>query len=34
LFPVVIGVLVWGGLWLREERLRAMVPVLRYFEKR
>jgi uncharacterized membrane protein YphA (DoxX/SURF4 family) len=29
LFPVVIGVLVWGGLWLREERLRALVPVSR-----
>jgi uncharacterized membrane protein YphA (DoxX/SURF4 family) len=29
LFPVVIGVLVWGGLWLRDERVRAIVPVQR-----
>ena len=26
-FPVVIGVLVWGGLFLRDERLRALVPL-------
>src|SRR5467141_227722 len=25
-FPIVIGVLVWGGLVLREERLRALIP--------
>jgi hypothetical protein len=27
LFPVILGVLVWGGLWLRDERLRALVPL-------
>ena len=26
-FPVVIGVLVWLGLYLRDERLRALVPL-------
>jgi hypothetical protein len=26
-FPVVIGGLVWGGLLLRDERLRALVPL-------
>jgi len=29
-FPVVIGVLVWGGLFLREDRLRALIPLRRY----
>jgi hypothetical protein len=27
LFPVVFGVLLWGGLWLRDERLRSLVPL-------
>jgi DoxX-like family len=27
LFPVVIGVLLWGGLWLREPRLRDLLPL-------
>lgn len=27
LFPVIIGVLVWGGLYLREGRLHSLVPV-------
>ena len=27
LFPVYIGILVWGGLYLRDERLRALVPL-------
>jgi hypothetical protein len=27
LFPVYIGVLLWGGLYLREDRLRALVPL-------
>jgi hypothetical protein len=27
LFPVYIGVLVWGGLFLRDDQLRAMIPV-------
>lgn len=26
-FPVIIGVLVWGGLYLRDERLRALFPL-------
>ena len=29
LFPVFLGVLVWGGLWLRDERLRALIPLRR-----
>jgi len=27
LFPVYVGVLVWAGLYLREPRLRALVPL-------
>lgn len=26
LFPVYVAVLIWGGLWLRDARLRALVP--------
>jgi DoxX-like family len=26
LFPVYLGILIWGGLFLREDRLRALVP--------
>jgi hypothetical protein len=29
LTPVYVAVLVWGGLYLRDERVRAMVPVRR-----
>lgn len=29
LAPVYMGVVVWGGLWLRESRLRSLVPVRR-----
>ncbi len=29
LFPVVIGVLLWGGLWLRDDRVRALLPLRR-----
>lgn len=25
-FPCLVGLLVWGGLWLRDARLRALVP--------
>ena len=25
-FPVILGVLLWGGLFLRDERLRALLP--------
>ncbi len=27
LFPVFFGVLVWGGLFLRDDRLRALIPL-------
>jgi ABC-type transport system involved in cytochrome c biogenesis permease component len=27
LFPVYIAVLIWGGLYLRDERLRALIPL-------
>jgi DoxX-like family len=27
LFPVIFGVLIWGGLWLRDDRLRAFIPL-------
>jgi hypothetical protein len=27
LFPLYVGALLWGGLYLREPRLRALVPV-------
>jgi hypothetical protein len=27
IFPVIIGAMVWGGLFLRETRLRALVPL-------
>jgi hypothetical protein len=27
LFPVAVGVLVWGGLFLRDDRLRALLPL-------
>ena len=29
LFPVALGVMTWGGLWLRYPRLREWVPVIR-----
>jgi hypothetical protein len=29
LFPIYVGVLVWGGLMLREDRLRALFPLRR-----
>jgi hypothetical protein len=29
LFPVYLAVLIWGGLYLRDERLRALIPVRR-----
>jgi DoxX-like family len=27
LLPVVFGALLWGGLWLRDSRVRALVPL-------
>jgi hypothetical protein len=29
LFPIYVGVLVWGGIYLREDRLRSLVPLRR-----
>jgi len=29
LFGVYVGVIMWGGLWLRDERLRALIPFRR-----
>ncbi len=29
LFPVYVAALVWGGLYLREDRLRALLPLRR-----
>ncbi len=29
LFGVYLGVLAWGGLWLRDDKLRALFPVRR-----
>ena len=29
LFPVLFGALLWGGLWLRDRRLRALLPLRR-----
>lgn len=25
--PIVLGIFVWGGLWLRDERVRALLPL-------
>lgn len=27
IFPVIFGVLLWGGLWLRDVRLRGLIPL-------
>ena len=27
LFPVYVALLLWGGLWLRSERLRKLIPL-------
>ncbi len=29
LFPGIVGILIWGGLFLRDERLRALIPLRR-----
>ncbi|WP_202799925.1 DoxX family protein [Schlesneria paludicola] len=29
LAPVILGVMVWAGLWLRSPRLRSLIPILR-----
>lgn len=28
-FPIVLGVLLWGGLFLRDSRVRALIPLVR-----
>jgi len=28
-FPIIVGALIWGGLWLRDKRFRALVPLRR-----
>ena len=28
LFPVYVALLLWGGLWLRDQRLRALLPLV------
>jgi len=28
-FPIVFGALMWGGLWLRDRRIRNLLPVIR-----
>ena len=27
LFPVYLGVIAWGGLWFRDDRLQALLPI-------
>ncbi|MEX0648011.1 MAG: DoxX family protein [Balneolaceae bacterium] len=29
LFPIYLAVLAWGGIWLRDERIRNLVPLLK-----
>lgn len=29
LFPVVLGMMAWGGLWLRNARVRELIPLTR-----
>lgn len=26
-FPIIMGILLWGGLWFRDQRLRAFIPL-------
>ncbi|WP_321471808.1 DoxX family protein [uncultured Paludibaculum sp.] len=28
LFPVMMGTLVWGGLWMRDQRVRELLPLI------
>jgi hypothetical protein len=30
LLPAIMGAMAWGGLYLRDDRLRAMIPLRRY----
>jgi hypothetical protein len=29
LFPVYVGILLWGSVWLRSERLRELFPIIK-----
>jgi len=29
LFPIYVALFVWGGLWLRDRRVRALLPIVR-----
>jgi hypothetical protein len=29
LFGVYVGIMLWGGLWLRDSRIRALLPLNR-----
>jgi hypothetical protein len=29
LFPVYLGILIWGGLWLRNSKLRELFPIIK-----
>jgi hypothetical protein len=29
LFPVYVAVFIWGGLWLRDDRIRSLIPLSR-----
>jgi hypothetical protein len=29
LFPIYVAVLIWGGLYAREDRLRSLIPIRR-----
>ena len=33
-FPIVFGVLLWGGLFLRDGRLRELIPLVRWSDAR
>ena len=33
-FPVLLGVLLWGGLYVRDERLRALMPLRTFAVRR
>lgn len=29
IFPIIVGTMIWGGLWLRDHRLRTLIPLRR-----
>ena len=33
LFSIYLGLIMWGGLWLRDEKLRALFPFRRYWQE-